>query len=146
MLEMYIRVAASFARAGGKLVRLREEELLPVGRKGHHAEVRYVGNVGCLADWGTLKHAHTSDAMEVLLEAQPWPELVLADHGFAGAAIERGIPAIAIMDINDHALAVAAAEGRDVTIVPLDDNRPPRLYEPAWRLVNQIIESGKLLV
>jgi hypothetical protein len=139
MLELYIRVADAFGGAGGKLVRPREEEVLEVGRKGYHAEVRYVGNVGCLADWGSLKHTHTSDAMEALLEARPWPDLVLGDHGFAGAAIERGIPTIATMDINDHALAVAAAEGRDVTIVPLDDNRPPRLYEPAWRLLEQII-------
>jgi hypothetical protein len=143
MLETYIRVADAFGRAGGKLVRLREEELLPIGRKGHHAEVRYTGNVGCLADWGTLKHTHTSEPMEALLEERPWPDLVLADHGFAGAAIERGIPTIAIMDINDHALAVAKAEHRDVLIVPLDDNRPPRLYEPAWRLLEQIIERSE---
>jgi hypothetical protein len=142
VLEMYIRVADAFGRAGGKLSCPREEERLHIGRPQSHYEVRYNGNVGCFADWGSLKHTHTSDAMEALLEARPWPHLVLGDHGFAGAAIERGIPTIAIMDINDHALAVAAAEGRDVTIVPLDDNRPPRLYEPAWRLLAQIIGKG----
>jgi hypothetical protein len=135
MLEFYIRVLDAYLAAGGKSVRLREEEKLPIGSNGRDREVRYVGGVGCLADWGSLKHTHSSKAMEALLEERPWPDLVMGDHGFAGAAIERGIPTIAIMDINDHALAVARAEGRDVLIVPLDDNRPQRLYEPAWDLV-----------
>ena len=144
MLEHYIRVMDAFMDAGGKVLRLREGDKLPIGSRGQDREVRYVGNVGCLADWGALKHSHSSKAMEALLEAQPWPDLVLADHGFAGAAIERRIPTIAIMDINDHALAVAAAEGRDVTIVPLDDNRPPRLYEPSWRIFEHVIGGGTL--
>lgn len=138
LLEAYIHIAAAYRRAGGKILLLREEEELDVGR-GRHSEVRYVGGVGCLADWGTLKHTHSSAAMERLLESEPWPDLVLGDHGFAGAAIERGIPAIAVMDINDPALAVAWAEKRDVAIIPMDDNRPPRLYEPAWRIVVQEI-------
>lgn len=139
MLEHNVRVVDAYLTAGGKILRLREDERLPIGRASSHSEVRYVGNVGCLADWGNLKHTHRSDAMEALLEAQPWPDLVLADHGFAGAAIERGIPTIAVIDINDHALAVAVAEGRDITAIPLDDNRPPRLYEPSWRLFEAII-------
>lgn len=138
MLEHHIQVAEAYRRAGGKLLRLREEENLEIG-KSKHSEIRYIGGVGCLADWGSLKHTHSPAAMEALLEAEPWPDIVLGDHGFAGAAIERGIPTIAIMDINDHALAVAWGQGRDVTIVPLDDNRPPRLYEPSWRLFEQII-------
>ncbi len=140
MLEHNMRVLDAFIAAGGKLIRPREEEQISSKVKpGRHFEVRYTGGVGCLADWGQLKHTHLSEAMEALLEEQPWPEMVFADHGFAGAAIERGIPTIAVMDINDHALAVAAGEGRDVTIVALDDNRPPRLYEPSWRLFEQII-------
>lgn len=138
LLEAYIHIAAAYRRAGGKLLNLREEETIDVGRD-RHAEVRYVGGVGCLADWGTLKHTHSAAAMEQLLEGEPWPDLVLGDHGFAGAAIERGIPTVAVMDINDPALAVAWAEKRDVTIIPMDDNRAPRLYEPAWRVVAQEI-------
>lgn len=134
MLEHHINVVDAYRRAGGKILRLREEENLSVG-KSKHAEVRYIGGVGCLADWGALKHTHSSAAMEALLDAAPWPDVVLGDHGFAGAAIERGIPTIAVMDINDPALAVAWAEKKDVVIIPMDDNRPPRTYEPAWRLL-----------
>jgi hypothetical protein len=137
MLEHNVHVAETYVKAGGKLLRLREGELFPY--KKRRAEVRYVGGVGVLADWGSLHHTHKSLAMEALLEAEPWPDLVFADHGFAGAAIERGVPTIAVMDINDHALAVAWGEGRDVTIVPMDDNRRPRSYEPSWLTFEEII-------
>ena len=142
MLEHHIRVIDSYTAAGGKILRLREDESLPIGSKGRTREVRYTGGVGCLADWGQLLHTHSSEAMEALLEAQPWPDLVLGDHGFAGAAIEQGIPTIAVMDINDHALAVAHAQERNVTIVPMDDNRLPHLYEPSWSLFGEVISGG----
>ena len=143
MLEHHIHVVAAYRKAGGKILCLREEENLDIG-KNRHAEVRYIGGVGCLADWGTLKHTHSSAAMEALLEAEPWPDIVLGDHGFAGAAIERAIPTIAVVDINDPALAVAWAEHKDVQIVPMDDNRAPRSYEPAWRLLIQEMTKNPL--
>jgi hypothetical protein len=143
MLEHHIHVVEAYRNAGGKILHLREEEDLAIGTS-RHAEVRYIGGVGCLADWGSLKHTHSAAAMEALLAAQPWPDIVLGDHGFAGAAIERGIPTIAVMDINDPALAVAWADKRDVLIVPMDDNRPPRSYEPAWRLVCREISKNPL--
>jgi Phosphatase len=142
LLENHFRIGDAFRAAGGKLLRLREEEHLHIHGRGR--EVRYVGNVACLADWGQLLHTHSGAAMEALLEVEPWPEMVFADHGFAGACIERGIPTIAVMDINDYALAVAAAEGKDVTLIPMDDNRPPRLYEPVWRLFEQVLEGAEL--
>lgn len=142
MLEHNMRVADAYEDAGGKILRPREHERFPLGRRGRRPHVRYVGGVGCLSDWGQLLHTHGSDAMEALLEVEPWPDLVFADHGFAGAAIERGIPTIAVMDINDHALAVAAATGRDVTIVPMDDNRLPRLYEPSWTLIQAVLSGS----
>lgn len=141
MLEHHIRVIDQYTAAGGKILRLREDEALPIGSKGRTREIRYTGGVGCLADWGQLLHTHSPAAMEVLLDSEPWPDVVLADHGFAGAAIERGIPTVAVMDINDHALAVAHAQGRDVTIVPMDDNRLPYLYEPSWSLFGAIISG-----
>lgn len=141
LLEHHIRLVDAYRSAGGKIARLREEEQI-AGRAGRHFEIRYVGGVGCLADWGTLRHTHSALPMEALLEDGPWPDVVLGDHGFAGAAIERGIPAIAVMDINDPALAVAWAEKKDVAIIPMDDNRPPRLYEPSWQLFEQILGGG----
>ena len=142
MLEHNIRVVDAYRRAGGKPVVLREEEEFPVGHKGKMAQVRYTGAVGCLADWGALKHTHMPTAMEALLEEKPWPDLVFADHGFAGAAIERGIPTIAVMDINDPALAAAWGLGKDVTIIPMDDNRPQRLYSPSWEVFEKVLSGA----
>lgn len=142
MLEHHIRVVDAYAKAGGKPIRPREGETFL--RKNKENEVRYTGGVGCLADWGALKHTHSAIAMEWLLEVEPLPDVVLGDHGFAGAAIESGIPTIAVMDINDPALAIAWAENRGVTIIPMDDNRPPALYEPSWRIFEHILKGGEL--
>lgn len=139
LLEFYIRIADAFVAAGGKLVRPTEGSRLPIGKPLRHYQMRYVGGVGCLADWGSLKHTHAADAMELLLEEAPRPDVVLGDHGFAGAAVARGIATVAVMDVNDHALAAAWSEGRDVVIIPMDDNRPPRLYEPAWQLITELL-------
>ena len=55
VLEHYIRIVDAFVRAGGKISRLREEEDLSPGSRGH-SEVRYIGGVGVLADWTLARH------------------------------------------------------------------------------------------
>ncbi len=143
LLEHHIRVVDAYLRAGGKIIRLREEERFTLGRG--HAEIRYIGNVGCLAKGASLVHTHSAEPMEAVLEDEPWPDLVLGDHGYAGAAIVRGIPVVAAMDINDPALAVAWAEHPDdVSIIPCDDNRPPRLYEPSWTIFEEVLGGRDL--
>jgi hypothetical protein len=140
LLEHHIRVVDAYQRAGGKLLRLREEDKFHIRRD--RLELRYVGGVGCLTNGASLLHTHWFEPMEAVLEAEPWPDVVLGDHGFAGAAIERGLPTVAIMDVNDPALAVASAERNDVVVIPMDDNRPPRLYEPSWRLFEDILAGS----
>lgn len=140
LLEHHMRVVDAYRAAGGKVVSPREQELFA---RGGRARIRYVGSVACLCDGASLLHTHSSEAMEALLEARPSPEIVLADHGFAGAALERGIPAVAFMDINDQALVVPWDEDKDVVIVPLDDNRQPRHYEPSWKLFELILAGGE---
>src|SRR5207245_2049213 len=58
------------------------------------------------------------------------PDLVLAAHGWAGAAIVRGVETVCFTDVNDPALAVAKADGLVDIVVPCDDNLPPVAYEP----------------
>lgn len=138
LLEHHVHIARAYREAGGTVGLLGEDRRFSFGPG--RAEVRYTAGVGCLGDGASLKHTHAADCMEAMLESGPYPDLVFGDHGFAGAAISRGIPAIAVMDINDPALAVAHAESRDVTVIPMDDNRLPRLYRPSWELFVHALE------
>jgi hypothetical protein len=91
--------------------------------------VRWVNGVAVLASGGELLHTHRPEPMTAVLEAVT-PDLVVADHGWAGAAAEAGIETLGFADCNDPALFVAEEEGKPIVTVPLDDNVPPHLYAP----------------
>ncbi len=97
--------------------------------------VRYVGDVAVVSSTGNLHHTHSPTPMVGLLAAlaadgEAVPDLVVADHGWAGAAGRAGVPTVGFADSNDPALFVAEAEGTVEVAVPLDDNVPPHLYTP----------------
>jgi hypothetical protein len=95
----------------------------------------WAGPVAVMGDGASLLHTHSPDLMRhVLRQADP-VDLVVADHGFAGAAIAAGISTVAIMDTNDPALAVVAGRGADVMAVPMDDNRPLNSYAAALEVL-----------
>jgi hypothetical protein len=58
---------------------------------------------------------------------------VLADHGFAGAAIDAGVETLSVADVNDPALIVAKAQGRTDVVVVMDDNVAPGDYWPCFQ-------------
>lgn len=97
--------------------------------------IRYVGSVAMLSDHGGLTHTHSARPMQAMLAAlaadgEPPADLVVADHGWAGAAGQAGIDAVGFADCNDPALFVGEAEGKVLVSVPLDDNVAPHLYAP----------------
>lgn len=93
--------------------------------------VRPIAGVHLLATGGELLHTHAPEPGRALLAAlDAPPDLVLADHGWAGAAAAAGLEVLAYADCNDPALFVAEQEGLDITVVPLDDNVRPQLYDP----------------
>jgi len=69
----------------------------------------------------------------ILEEARP--DLVFADHGFAGAAIEAGVDTISIADVNDPAPIVAKWQGRTDLVVVMDDNVQPEDYWPCFQAI-----------
>lgn len=71
-------------------------------------------------------------ASEDATEAKPdiWPDLAIADHGWAGAAGQAGIDTVGFADCNDPALFAGAAEGKIDVAVPLDDGVAPHHYAP----------------
>jgi len=98
---------------------------------GRPRHVRVVNGVHVLASGGELLHTHEPEPMRAVLAVldEP-PDLVVADHGWAGAAGQAGIDTVGFADCNDPALFVGEAEGKVISCVPLDDNVDPRLYLP----------------
>ena len=92
--------------------------------------VDYVDGVGALAFDGRRHHTHRPDHMLAMLESTEGVDLVIADHGFAGAAIEAGIPTLSIADVNDPALPLAQARGRTDGVLMIDDGLDPSLFVP----------------
>ena len=81
-----------------------------------------------------LLHTHASEPMELLLD-DATPDLVFADHGFAGAAIQAGLDTISIVDVNDPAPVVARAQGRTHHVICMDDNVRPEAYWPCFQAI-----------
>ena len=87
-----------------------------------------------LTDGREPRHTHRPDAMRRMLAAER-PDLVVADHGFAGAAIEAGVETLSIADVNDPALIVAKAQGRTDVVVVMDDHVEPDAYWPCFQAI-----------
>ena len=101
---------------------------------GHAWHVDHWEGVGMLTDGHLPRHTHRPDAMERML-AEVRPDLVVADHGFAGAAIEAGVDTVSIADVNDPALIVAKAQGRTDVVVVMDDHVEPDAYWPCLQAI-----------
>jgi histidinol phosphate phosphatase hisN-like protein len=103
---------------------------------GHRREIRYLGAVGVLTDRASTLHTHAPDAMQrMLAKGEGRADLVFADHGFAGAAIEAGIETISIADVNDPAPVVARAQGRTEIVIVMDDNVRPNDYWVCFQVI-----------
>jgi hypothetical protein len=107
------------------------------GRYNKNSILDWVGPVGALGNGASLWHTHSPDPMRDLLRELDGVDLVVADHGFAGAAVAANIPTVAVMDTNDPAFAVVSGRGADLTVVPMDDNRPQGSYAPALEVLKE---------
>jgi hypothetical protein len=130
MLGLYQQLAVAVREAGAKLS--RPGDGLAFQFHEHRRRIIYSGWVAVLASGANLYHTHEAHPMELVLEQATEVDLVVGDHGWAGAAAERGIDVVAVADINDPALPMAKAEGRAGIVLGMDDNvRPtPSAYDP----------------
>jgi Phosphatase len=128
LLGLYGQVCVAMREAGAKVS--RPGDGLAFSFHGHRRRVLYVGRVAVLASGANLYHTHHAHPMELVLEQAGEVDLVVGDHGWAGAAAERGIDVVAVADINDPALAMAKAEGRARVVLGMDDNVLPAAYDP----------------
>ncbi|OLT26096.1 phosphatase [Nocardiopsis sp. CNR-923] len=108
---------------------------VPTERPPSRRTVVWRDDVAIVTDGHHPRHSHHPFAMRAILgdlsnRGEEWPQLVIADHGFAGAAGEAGVPAMGFADSNDPALFLAEHEGKLLVTVPLDDGYPPEDYAP----------------
>ncbi|MEE1928209.1 phosphatase [Streptomyces sp. TRM 70351] len=130
LLDVHRSVAAALRAVGCAVVRV------PLGLVADEGVVVQLADVAMHERGATLWHTHSPAPMREILDAlprhgEPLPDLVMADHGWAGCAGQRGLDTIGFADCNDPALFVAEAEGTVAVTVPLDDHvANPRFYEP----------------
>jgi len=142
---LYMAVGELLERHGAKLLtpldgfQWNEESASWPARR--HRQIRYFRGVAVLTDRAGTIHTHAPAAMRRMLD-EVTPDLVFADHGFAGAAIERGVETIAIADVNDLAPVVAKAQGRTDLVIVMDDNVQPEAYWPCFQAIASAFPPG----
>ncbi|MFR9673770.1 phosphatase [Streptomyces sp. TR06-5] len=130
LLDVHGAVAAALHAAGCEIVRV------PTGVYADEGVVVQFSGVAVHERGASLWHTHSPEPMRQVLDAlervgEPIPDLVVADHGWAGCAAQRGIDTVGFADCNDPALFVGEAEDTLAVAVPLDDHvADPRFYEP----------------
>ncbi|MDP9418637.1 MAG: phosphatase [Actinomycetota bacterium] len=133
LLPHYGTLAGALARAGCLLLRpLGDGREVARTPEGIPCSIAYIDDVAALFHGGSTRHTHLPEYMEAMLDSvgNGLPELVVADHGFAGAAIEAGIAALSIADVNDPALPLAQARGRTDGVLLIDDGLRNDLFAP----------------
>ncbi len=131
LIACYQEIADAAREMGAILVRASEGlEVQP------WEFVDWVGDVCVVSNGSGLLHTHTQRAMlEILSDWGDEVDLAVTDHGFLGPALNTGIPSVGFFDTNDPAPAVARALGLDITLVPLNDNRPNAVLREAGLVV-----------
>jgi hypothetical protein len=128
VLSFHQQLCAALRSAGAKVSRPADGMAFRLGE--HRRQVRYVQHVAVLTSGANLYHTHDAHPMELVLDHSGEVDLVVGDHGWAGAAAERGIDVVSLADVNDPALPMAKAEGRAAVVLPMDDNVLPVHYDP----------------
>jgi hypothetical protein len=134
LAHLYIEVGRLLRADGVPIIEPADGTTWQEEDRHHPWQIRYLDGVAMLTDRASARHTHSGDAMGRMLDEQI-PDLVFADHGFAGAAIERGVETVSIADVNDPALLVAHAQGRTRTVVVMDDNVAPQAYWPCFQAI-----------
>jgi hypothetical protein len=132
LAHLYHELAGFLRARGARIVERAHGASWRDGHLGHAWFVDHWDGVAMLTDGREPRHTHWPHAMHRILEDGA-PDLVFADHGFAGAAIEAGVETISIADVNDPALLVAKAQGRTEHVLVFDDHVDPAAYWPVFQ-------------
>ena len=116
-------VASEAAALGGRV--LVSDRAAIDGAAGR--DLWWIGGVAVLTDGSAL--LASDGAADDWLFAVGRPDLVVADRAYAGSALRAGCEVVAWVDLDAPALSLAAARGRRILVVPLDERRPAASYE-----------------
>lgn len=131
LAHLYHELARFLGDRGAEVLVLADDQGWRERHLDHEWRIAHWDGVAMLTDGTEPRHTHWPFAMHRILEAGR-PDLVFADHGFAGAAIEAGVETISIADVNDPALLVAKAQGRTEHVLVFDDHVEPDAYWPVF--------------
>lgn len=134
LLLYYIELGKLIERYGGRLVQAERGAFVPP-----NFDLDYVEGIAVISDRCSLFHSHDPKPMEMVIASGEHIDLVVSDHGFAAGAVNAKIPVIGIIDTNDPALAVAKHMGANITLIPMDDNRPMYNYLPVVEIIKDFI-------
>ncbi len=134
LILLYGEIGRELSSRGAKLIRPCEGERWEDDVHARPLQLRYLFGVAILTDGENAIHTHSGDPMRRMLGAAE-PDLVFADHGFAGGAIEAGVDTVSIADVNDPALVLARELGRTSDVIVMDDNVRPDAYWPCFQTV-----------
>jgi histidinol phosphate phosphatase hisN-like protein len=127
LLDVHRSIVEALRAAGADLVEIPRGLRTTEGDDDTSGNVRQFAGVAVLESGATLWHTHAPQPMAAILDAlvrdgEPLPDLVVADHGWAGCAGRRGIETVCFADSNDPALFLGEEEGTISVTVPLDDH------------------------
>ena len=142
LLPVHMAIAEAAESHGARIV--GQVNAIPVPGLG--GDCRQINRVWTWHQHGGTPHTHLAEPMHALLDditrrGGQAPDLIVADHGWAGAASSRGLRTLGYADCNDPALFVAEDQGAIEVTVPLDDDVVPHLYEP---LIAYVLEQAGL--
>jgi hypothetical protein len=104
-----------------------ETGLAPIDARSDR-RLRWFDGVAVITDGEALLGGPGFGAADEMAFHLPPPDLVVADRAIAGGCLGAGIETVALAGFDAVALGVAAHRGEPITLVPLDDTRPPAAY------------------
>ena len=128
-LPMFIELARLAENSGAKILQSFDNtsSFIADGRKGR--TISWVGSVGVISDGQSLLATNDAKAADDLLFHLPRPDLVVADHIFAGASLTNGYPTIAFAGLESLAVAIASIPENQCLTVPMSLDRSSTHYD-----------------